>query len=81
MLFHQFLVLNQYLLPECKCNDFFSIGIKLLINVVLFIPANIFNLATRYLSSRTGPTAVFEKLFQKSWRSVQNSYIKNLCNS
>ena len=58
MLFHQFLVLNQYLLLECKCNDFFSIGIELL-NVVLFIPANIFNLATKYLSSQAGLTAKF----------------------
>ena len=32
---------------------------ELLINVVLFIPANIFNLATKYLSSRTGLTAKF----------------------
>ena len=30
---------------------------ELLLNVVLFIPANIFNLATKYLSSRTGLTA------------------------
>ena len=59
MLFYQFLVLNQYLLLECKCNDFFSIGMELLINVVLFIPANIFNLATKYLSSRTGLTSKF----------------------
>ena len=32
---------------------------ELFINVVLFIPANIFNLATKYLSSRTGLTAKF----------------------
>ena len=32
---------------------------ELLLNVVLFIPANIFNLATKYLSSRTGLTAKF----------------------
>ena len=34
-------------------------GITLLLNVVLFIPLNIFNLAIIYLSSRTGPTANF----------------------
>ena len=30
---------------------------ELLIDIVLFIPANIFNLATKYLSSRTALTA------------------------
>ena len=32
---------------------------ELLINVALFIPANTFNLATKYLSSQTGLTAKF----------------------
>ena len=32
---------------------------ELLINVVLFIPANIFSLATKYLSSQRGLTAKF----------------------
>ena len=59
MLFYQYLLLNQYLLLECKCNGFFSIGMESLINVVLYIPANIFNLATKYLSSRTGLPAKF----------------------
>ena len=36
-----------------------SIGIALSVNVVLFIPLNIFNLAIKYLSSRTGPTVSF----------------------
>ena len=54
MLFYQFLVLNQYLLLECKCKD--SIGIALLVNVVLFILLNIFDLATKYISSLTGFT-------------------------
>ena len=38
---------------------FFSKGIVLSVNVVLFVPLNIFNLATIYLSSRTGPTVIF----------------------
>ena len=53
MLFYQFLVLNQYLLLESKC---YSNGITLLVNVVLFIPLNIFNLVTKYISSLTGLT-------------------------
>ena len=57
--YYQFLIPNQYLLQECNYNDFFSIGIALLVNVVLFVPLNIFSLAIKYLSSRTGPTVNF----------------------
>ena len=38
------------------CNTFSKINFFQLLNVVLFILSNIFNLATKYLSSRTGST-------------------------
>ena len=59
MLFFQFLILNRYLLQEYKYNDFFSTGITLSVNVVLFILLNIFNLDIIYLLSQTGLTKNF----------------------
>ena len=38
---------------------FFSKGITSSVNVVLFVPLNIFNLAIKYLSSQIGPTGNF----------------------
>ena len=58
-LFYQFLILNQYLSLEYKCNDFFYLGTILLLNVVRFFFLNIFNLANIYLSFLIGLAANF----------------------
>ena len=58
-LFYQFLILNQYLLQEYRCNVFFSIGTILLLNVVRFFFPKIFNLANIYLSFLIGLAANF----------------------